>query len=226
LIRARFAGLTLLAMTMTGSIYATAFDHYTDRSEFNAAAPASMLLETFEALQVDGMTQILTSRGQIQKAVNSTNENEAFAPGDIQPNINFWLTADNSDSAIGWYVYRTGGNTLMMTSDYGLRITFDQPVSWFGIDIMNPFNIATAGEITLMNGSDQIDSASYSTAGFQGFYSSIAITSVEFSNSWVDFDNVTFNALDEGSEAPEPSSFLLAGAGIAGAWYARRLRRA
>lgn len=224
----RLAGQTLLALTMTTGCFAASVEYYSDKSTFNTEAPASMALETFEAGSVDGMAQILTSAGQTQNPVNSINSNAVFAPGDIQPNVNFYLTSPNDESAIGWYVYNTGGNTLMMTANYGLRITFDTPVYWFGLDIMNPFGGGTSGTITLLDSdSETIGSTEYTSAGFVGFHSfANGISSVEFSNSWVDFDNVTWETTNDVSETPEPGSFLLAGAGIAGAWFVRRRRQA
>jgi len=215
----KIIGIAILASLL--SVKAFGVTIFTDRPTFDAAAPG-LTLEDFEASLV-GDGGVVSCTGP----VDSTTNNECFAPGGIEPGISFGAVglgdiAVVGDGFLGASTKQLGPN--FFADDLDIMLSVVGGANAIGMDI---FAIIGSGDLDIdvfgaggLLGSMTLTFLEGDTQ-FIGFIANEAITQVllDGPDDLADLiDNVAFG----NTAIPEPGTLVLFGLGLAGLGYARR----
>ena len=137
----------------------------------------------------------------------------------------YFLQAHDSTEG-GSYNWGPGGSYIL-GSGWGtkyIQVTLSAGITAVSADVMNSNGVPQLVTVTLSTGeSYTVNTFANPTRGFIGLISDAPLDWVRFSaaSSFTVIDNFTYGA----ESTPEPDALFLAGTGLIGLWFARRLRR-
>lgn len=204
--------LVTFALVLSGTGAAQAAEtFYTTRAAFNAAT-TGQTVDTFGTAAGSSYVGPTYVRSGYQITANDA-----------------WLFNNNATyDSQGWYNWGSG-NVLTAKQNSGITITFNAPVTAFGIDLGTVFQnypaaptfaysvgVATpSSELNIVTGPTQ-------NLTFFGFTSTSAFSSITFyggANNFTILDNVTLATANATAAVPEPATWLtmILGFGLIGA---------
>jgi len=202
--------------------------YYNDRTTFDLAAPGLVIEDFEESMQTDFA---------FPSPLDSTTNNLAFSPGDIEPGIAFRASSTSPTELVvlGPGVLGNPGSFIIGPNDFDdfLIISFPSPYDVFavGFDALALAGQPTPTDISISSPSGGLGSTNR-TLGTQPIFFGVISDSEPFDGIslynineplGVMIDNVAFGGLNP---IPEPTTMLLFGTGLIGlAGFRRRFKK-
>jgi hypothetical protein len=184
----------------------------------------------WNALTTGFFTTLVDFEGLATSSVNPTyNTADGLTLGGVKfvgDNLDGTYYLQAFDSAKGG-TFNWASGDYILGSGWGtkyIQVTLPAGITAVSTDVMNSNGVPQLVTVTLSTlESYTVSTFANPTRGFTGFISDTPIEWVRFSaaSSYTVIDNFTYGF----ESTPEPDALFLAGTGLIGLWFARRLRR-